>query len=187
MLWKIHTAIILLNFLSFPTTAQESFVQFNAGYGLVRKLDFGGTLGIEIKTRSSKRFTYSLNYNYYKVSGGATYNNPNGTTTILVKSSSRYLSLMANWYPIKSIKKPFSYLYIGAGVTYFDFSYFDSVWSGGPGVRGNIGFQYPILKKLFLGANFDIVMYYETIHLNRGFDIIYDGGRLNISIGYRIY
>ena len=180
---KTFVLIILSSVFALCVNAQDSFIQPSVGAGILQDIKFGGFVGLEFKPANFNKLTYSLNYNSYDVNGFSTIQ---GSTTYHI-AYSKYFSLLANWYPISIKNQVCSLLQLSGGPTVIEFGYNDNQASGGIGLRGVVGLQYSFFNKLTLGANLDIIFYYETFDKDRDYKIIMEGLYSNIYLGYRFF
>jgi len=178
--------VLLIATISFGQTPEsESFIGINGFYGFGFSSNiFAGQIGIELKPSFQESISYSFEYSYTKTKGGATFNNPGSSNTynFIVYYHTWYLN--AYWHPVRTIKQPFSWLFLGLGVGYFQQYYNAEPGTYGPSVQGTFGVQYVLRKNIVFSIKSQY-HYIYNLNMSDPARIKFTGMPIRIGIGYR--
>ncbi|MDH5475301.1 MAG: hypothetical protein OEX22_06390, partial [Cyclobacteriaceae bacterium] len=104
-----------LNFIEM----REDFIELRAGYGFGTSIViYMGQFELERKTKRFEAISYSFEYLFSKLYGGLTVNNPGSSSTIVTPVWNKFWYANIKWHPIRTVRQPFSWLFISAGVGY---------------------------------------------------------------------
>jgi hypothetical protein len=164
-----------------------AFTELRAGYGFGTSIVvYMGQIELERKLKKFEAISFSFEYFFSRLNGGATYIASGTTYTINYPVWEKFVFANINWHPIRTVNQPFSWLFISGGVGYTQQNFLGSLSNNGPGIKGTLGVQYTFINKLTVSTKIQY-FYYYNLNMEDPARIKATGVPFMISIGYRFF